>query len=131
MAIASVCQRRQPREASANNREDGLPRDAMEGIGQVDEDKHPVRVVAESVGPLPGSRYEPCLNFVKIRTFSFKECAKTNGHTRELPASRDLDTDREFGKTASSILMKYKVQTSHNRAHENFSPKKFHPAKKR
>ena len=30
------------------------PRDAIEGIGQVDEDKHPVRVVAESMGPLPG-----------------------------------------------------------------------------
>ena len=46
---------RQPREMGTNSREDGPPRDTVEGIGQVNEDKHPVRVVAESVCPLPGS----------------------------------------------------------------------------
>ena len=51
VAIASV----KPKEVSANSREDSPLRDAIEGVGQVDEDKHNVRVISESVGPLQGS----------------------------------------------------------------------------
>ena len=58
MAIACVSPRRQPREVGANSRDDGPPRHAVEGVGQIDEDKHPVGVVAESVGPLPGGLYK-------------------------------------------------------------------------